>query len=46
MKKTVIIILILLTSCTNSTYNDIVEEDFSLTLKWNKSYEEDTIVNQ
>ena len=45
MKKTVIIILILLTSCTNSTYNDIVEEDFSLILKWNKSYEEDTISN-
>mgnify|MGYP001024997073 FL=1 len=45
MKKTVIIILILLTSCTNSTYNDIVEQDFSLTLKWNKSYEEDTISN-
>ena len=45
MKKTVIIVLILLTSCTNSTYNDIVEEDFSLILKWNKSYEEDTISN-
>ncbi len=43
MKKLLLIIFILSISCTNSTYDDIVPENNSLNLKWNKSFEEDTI---
>ena len=43
MKKLIILILIIGCSCTNSTYDDIVDEDYSLQLKWNKSYEDDSI---
>lgn len=43
MKKLLAFIFIVFFSCTNSNYNDIVNEDFKLNLKWNKSYEDDSI---
>ena len=43
MKKLIVFILIVSFSCTNSTYDDIVNEDLTLKLKWNKSYEDDSI---
>ena len=42
MKKLLLLIGIILVSCTNSTYDDIVVEDLPLQLKWSKSYEDDT----
>ena len=43
MKKIVFLLTIALISCTNATYDDIVEEDSNLVLKWNKAYDEDTL---
>lgn len=43
MKKLLILISVLFISCTNSTYDDIVEPKTGLLLKWNKAYEEDSI---
>ena len=43
MKKILVLVSVLLIACTNSTYDDIVETDTTLKLKWNKSYEGETI---
>ena len=43
MKRISYIISFLLISCVNSSYDDIVEEESNLLLKWNKAYEEDTL---
>jgi len=43
MKKLLLLIGIILASCTNSNYNDIVAEEPNLVLRWNKIYEEDNI---
>ncbi len=45
MKKIILLISIILFSCTNDTYNDIVESNDNLILKWNKAYEEDNLAN-
>ncbi len=37
------ILSILLLSCTNDSYSDLIESDTSLNLKWNKAYPDDTI---
>lgn len=45
MKKIIFLLSIILFSCTNDTYNNIVETNDNLLLKWNKAYEEDNLAN-
>ncbi len=43
MKKNLLLLSILFISCTNATYDDIIEIDSNLVLKWNKAYADDTL---
>jgi hypothetical protein len=43
MKKILLLIVILYVSCESSTYDDIVADPPSFQLKWNKSYQDDSL---
>jgi len=43
MKKIILLICITFISCTDTTYDDIVEPKTGLKLIWNKAYEEDSL---
>lgn len=45
MKKILFLISIILFSCVNDTYDDIVENNSTLILKWNKAYADDSLAN-
>ena len=45
MKKLTFLFYIFLISCTNATYDDIIENNSNLILKWNKGYEDDNLAN-
>lgn len=45
MKKILLLLCIVMFSCTNDTYNDIIENNSNIKLKWNKAYEEDNLAN-
>jgi hypothetical protein len=43
MKRLALIFILALTACNSDTYSDISETEYTLNLKWNKAYPDDTI---